>query len=1036
MARSRACSVLVLLVTVAVGLSVTGGVAVSAAPARAATPATLPARAATAPVVASPAAVGVGITSVIADTTSITVVGSLPPADDSAVTTVDVYQLDPAQDDSQYATGTPVATISPSSASFRVSFPRLAEARDGYYSKYLAVAVAAGAGGADGTSSPLGDAHYVDDVRFTATNTYPFPAIRDKKGLQVEMTDDAEQLGVRHGAINVAFNQLMLREPVAPAATLTFTTDGRTFFFDRAYIESLDGQIKALSDNGALVDLILILYADSNPNSAFSELVHPDAVVGKGTVYAFNTKTALGLQYFKAGMQFLTQRYTRTDQRYGRALGYIVGNEVDSAYVWSNMGDQPLQSFLEYYQRAVRIAWLAARQAYNEPRVYVSLDHQWAVPVDPGQPLQSYAGKDVVDGLAALSRAEGDFPWGVAYHPYPQNLFNPAFWQDTQATKDFETPLITFKNIEVLPTYLRQGGLPYQGQQRRIILSEQGCNTPGDSLDAQKLQAACYAYAYYKVRFLDGIDAFILHRHVDHQAEGGLQLGLWTWDANRTDLAVPGDHKYLYDVFKYIDTSKSASVTNFALPIIGITSWQQVIPGFDAARLDQQALPRQVGTQVGARPVAPRSVSGFESGTDGWLTSDNASSIQRITTSPAAGKGALRVHFDQNLPAWSTDAKTWKGADRIFTTPVNASRTPHLGLAVRVPTPPPGQFTSGNVDYVQIRVYGTDGHVAFGLARVDANGAWTTLDLDLTAWPERSAIDRIKIWVRGTTDDNWLGSFDLDQITLSASVNPAPAVRNIDLTTTASSRNGVGATVAITVTNHDPARSTGSLVAVACDGVGLTPTAIPIVGIAGAGGTRTVTVRITRYQPADRTRPLLCFRYGTQQLPTVLTLPPPTETVLYGFEGGTEGWVAGQNVTGIAAVASFPNGPGTPHGGSGALDAQTADTDASAARTVSLTPAIAPDLSTAQAVVVWVDAYGGAPGATGYVAQVILHCGNDVLISSPSSFKTDQWNRVAVDVADWDCRNRITRVDVTFHAVGTTAPWNPHFQVDDVGWDD
>ena len=87
----------------------------------------------------------------------------------------------------------------------------------------------------------------------------------DKKGLQVEMTDDAEQLGVKHGAINVAFNQLMLEKPVSAAATIPFAVDGRTFYFDRAYTESLDGQIKALSDNGALVDLILILYSDTNP---------------------------------------------------------------------------------------------------------------------------------------------------------------------------------------------------------------------------------------------------------------------------------------------------------------------------------------------------------------------------------------------------------------------------------------------------------------------------------------------------------------------------------------------------------------------------------------------------------------------------------------------------------------------------------------------------------------------------------------------------------------------------------------------------
>lgn len=1018
MSRSREISLLALLVSVVlVGSSVNGGGPTAAAPVAS------PAGAAAAPAAA-------GITSVAADTSSITVTGSLPSTDDPATTSVAVYELDPTQEAAAYAKARPVATLTPPAltAAFRVTFARLSGARDRYYSKYLAVARTVSA------ATVLGVPHYVDDVRFKATNNYPFPQIQDKKGLQVEMTDDAEQLGVRHGAINVAFNQLMLVKAIHPADTITFTTDGQSFYFDRGYTESLDGQIKALSDNGALVDLILILYRDTNPNSAFTELVHPDAAIGKGTVYAFNTETARGLEYFKAAMEFLTQRYTRADQRYGRALGYIVGNEVDSAFVWQNMGEQPLPTFLEYYQRALRVAWQAARQAYSDPRVYVSLDHEWTVPADPAQPLASYTGRDVVDGLTALSQREGNFGWDVAYHPYPQNLFNPAFWQDTQTTPRFDTPLITFKNIEVLPAYLRQPALTYQGQHRRIILSEQGCNTNGDSLNAQKLQAACYAYAYYKVRFLDGIDAFILHRQVDHQAEGGLHLGLWTWDSDRADDAMPGAPKYLYDVFKYIDTAHSLQVTKFALPIIGITSWNQVIPGFDPRRLDQQAIPLQVGTQLDVRPLKARLLTGFEGATDGWIPSDNASSVELVKSNPDAGKAALRVHFDAKLPAWSTDAKTWKGADVFFAEPINASTTPHLSFAIRIPTPTPGQFQAGDITYVQTRVYGTDGHIAYGLARVDPTGKWRILSLDLTSWPDKSTITRIKVWVRGTTDDNWLGSFDLDQVTLSAAPAPMLRTRNIDVSTTASSRNGVGSTVAVTVTNNDVMPLTGRLTVSACDGVEMTPASISTTGIAGAGGSRTVTTKITHYQPADRNKPRICFRYEDQLRQAVLQLPPPKETVLYGFEDGTQNWQPGQNVASVSAVTSFPNGPGTPHGGSAVLDAQTTSGSASAPRTVGISPTTPLDLSGAQSFVAWVDSYGGAPGATGYVGQVTLYSGVNTLTSSLSSFGSDQWNLLAVDVSGWTNRNRITRIEVTFHAVGTSSTWNPHFQVDDIGW--
>ncbi len=645
------------------------------------------------------------------------------------------------------ATGTVAGSATPVEGSFTVTLPRYDSGRDRYYSGFEAVEHDDG--------SALGGPHYVDDVAFAATNDYPYPDVPDKKGLQVEMTDDAEQLGVRHAAINVAFNSLMRLTDADPADTIAFDSGGQTYWFSRSYVASLDSQIKPLSDDGTLVNLILLLYRDTDPGSAFAKLVHPDAAIGDGSVYAFDTKTATGTAYFTAAMRFLTQRYTRTDQRYGRALGYIVGNEVDSAWVWQNMGDQSAADFVDYYSRALRIAWLAAREAYSHARVYVSLDHEWTVAYDPSQPTRYYPGKDLVDRLAALTAAQGDFDWDIAYHPYPQDLTNPAFWNDTQATADPDTtPLITFKNIQALPQYLQRPDLEFAGAPRRIILSEQGCNARSNSVADQQLQAACYAYAYYKVRFLPGIDAFILHRHVDHQAEGGLHLGLWTWDSARSDYAMPGTPKLVYDVFRDIDTARSLAATKFALTIIGARDWAQLVPGFDAGALDQRTptapAPLKAGTVDGP------ALSTFADGTDGWQPADNASSVERV---PDAG-GALRVHFDAGLPAWSTDATTWKGAAVPFATPVDAG--PALGVAVRVPSTP-GLATV----QAQVRCYGADGSSVAGTARLRV-GAWSRLRLDLSHWAGRSAVARIKVWVRAAGDADWPGTFDLDDVTLGA----------------------------------------------------------------------------------------------------------------------------------------------------------------------------------------------------------------------------------------------------------------------------
>ena len=116
----------------------------------------------------------------------------------------------------------------------------------------------------------------------------------------------------------------------------------------------------------------------------------------------------------------------------------------------------------------------------------------------------------------------------------------------------------------------------HRGQPRRVILSEQGFHTINNP-KGQLWQAAAYAYAFYKASNLPGIDAFILHRHVDHGAEGGLNLGLWTRNPQGRSLAEPLARKKAYEVFKAADTADWQQAFEFALPIIGIRKWDELL---------------------------------------------------------------------------------------------------------------------------------------------------------------------------------------------------------------------------------------------------------------------------------------------------------------------------------------------------------------------------------------------------------------------------------------------------------------------------
>ncbi|WP_427892860.1 DUF5722 domain-containing protein [Kribbella sp. GL6] len=957
-------------------------------------------------VTTSASAAPAGITSVRATDQSIQVEGTAASSTD-----VSVYALGVEQDDSAWSGSTPVATVRSDAAG---AFAATVSTKL-YYDKFVAVA--------DGAI--VGTDHQVDDVAITPTNEYPYPTSPTKKGLQVQLTADAEELGVGHAAINVAFNQIMQVSDAGAGQSIPFVSQGRTFYFDAAAVGGIDRQIKPLSDNGTVVNLILLLYRDDRPNSSWQVLKHPDADLRGGPVFGFNTKTAEGIAYYTAAVEFLAQRYTRADQQYGRATGFIVGNEIDAPWDWQNMGLKTVDEFLPYYERALRITYLATRKAYGEARTYVSLTHAWARSLVP-DPLRYYAGKDVVDRLNAMTKAHGDYPWNVAYHPYPDNLVDPRFWKDGNTTSDPDTtPKITLRNIEVLPQYLSRPGLTYDGQQRRIILSEQGCNTPNTSAESERNQAACYALAYYKVAFLPGIDAFILHRHVDHRQEGGLRLGLWWWDDTVDAPAAPKTQKLVYNVFRDIDTSRSLEATKFALDVIGIKDWSELVPGWDPSKLAVRSNPTTVGASRTAMPRQARTLMDFTNGTQGWRVSDASDQVTAVD-------GVLRTHFTWSAGNAAQLAQLWRGTDVVLPQPVDTAGAQALSVRIRIPA----DATVGT-RFVKIKAYGDNGRVVEGATRLGDGGDWQQASIDLSGWTGR--IGRIKVWVRGSTQAAWSGSFDLDDVQLAGALAGADRTGNLSIAAAAPDGIGSGKPVRVTVRNDDLRPVSDPTDVKPCDGVTLNPSTLPTTGIA-PGATRTFDATVDRSAPADPYSPRMCFQVAGFEYEVAVAVPPkpvPVAKPLFDFDDGTtQGWKAGPGIASVSAATATANGPGVPQAGPYMLDGASPVESSLLPKTMYADPATPLDLSAAKRVVVWVDSYGGAPNSTGYEVTFTLRSGSSVqTITQP--YKADQWNEVSLDVSNWVGRSSVDHLEVTMHAVGGDYPnWGAHFQVDSVGWFD
>lgn len=600
---------------------------------------------------------------------------------------------------------------------------------------------------------------------------YVRPKAMSKKGLQVQAIDDAQNLGVSHAGLNYSILQIMYPDgQVDQNNAIAYTSGGKTYYFRKNVVEAYDNDIRSLSDNGMEVTLICLLWG-SMVSLGPSQLVHPGyqgaaGGQGRGEIAGYNMTDRQGIACFAAAMEFTAQRYSRPDQAYGRALNYVIGNEVSTAYIWYNCGEVAREDFIDQYTRALRTAYIAVGKYYAHANILMSLDHIWNDTAYRFLGIGTedrtvYKGKDIFDGVSKLSREQGDFPWGVAYHPYPQNLFYPKFWETDTAedqygpvtSKGFDTRKITFYNLEVLVEYLKQSEHRYAGGMRRIYLTEQGFNTLNpDSAQDQAEQAAAYAYAYYKVKFLEGIEAFILHRHIDCLPESGLNLGLWT--RYQESSGSPRTKKQIYQVFQYIDTELSLDYTQGYLKYIRIdgkvqTDWKDLIPGFDASRLADRELPFEPYGETHSEMQAPdlghADFSGAE--LDGWYACDYATN--------ATSEDGSTLKIDYRAVEYAGGEYAARGIMKRYAQPLDMSRAGRFVASVWVPQ----TGLPGSESLVTVRLY-SGSHWLSCTVPLRA-GAWNYVSVPLHDWQHRNAIDRIKLWYHTDTVSNaaYSGSF-------------------------------------------------------------------------------------------------------------------------------------------------------------------------------------------------------------------------------------------------------------------------------------
>jgi hypothetical protein len=381
--------------------------------------------------------------------------------------------------------------------------------------------------------------------------------------------EDLEDLDITSATVNIWITHFMYSTP-APDR-IEYKYNGKSYYFGKKSVEQFDSTFRTTARRNIITAAILLI--DKIENCADTSigrlLQHPDC--DPAGIYAMPNMTNLNsVNCYAAALDFLASRYSRSDKKYGRCNHWIMHNEVDAGWVWTNAGDKTALVFMDTYIKSMRMCYNIARSYNPHSEVFVTLTHYWAWTSDP----KFYPSKDLMDILLQYTHTEGDFQWAVAQHPYPEDLFEPKTWLDLKATFDLNTPLITFKNLEVLNAWIKQPEVLYQGKVKRTLwLSENGTNSRDYSEQNLKEQAAGFAYTWKKLKKLDGIDGFQWHNWFDSRGEGGLRIGLRRFPDDETD---PGGAKPVWYVFKAADTKNEDAVFEPYKEVIGIKNWDEV----------------------------------------------------------------------------------------------------------------------------------------------------------------------------------------------------------------------------------------------------------------------------------------------------------------------------------------------------------------------------------------------------------------------------------------------------------------------------
>lgn len=612
------------------------------------------------------------------------------------------------------------------------------------------LAVSDGSGG----YHPVTGIGYISNLSQLAAPGIPYRLPSSKKGLQVQLTADAQLLGVRHTVINAFMNELITTEE---KNSVSFVYDKTEYHIDRTALSMLDYRVKTLTEAGIHIYMNLLLAYDAE---APKELYYPDLSGTNTAMYAVNVDHPDTVRRIAALIHFLVDRYTAAGGGNGFCASYILGYEVNNESENNRAGLTALEEYADSYARLLRIADTAARTAYRDARFFVSLSNRWNLS-DPEAGL--FGGREF---LTALSERCGDLPFGVSINPYPSELSMTDYWNDEKAVDDIDSDYVTLRNLTVLTDYMGQEEMQFRQETRPILVGEFGVSGE-QGTDSEPLQAAAYAYAYYTVCRNDAIEALIWHRHVDHTGEEGLYYGLYTAGDLLLD---PKVKKALYSVFSAVDRyeedgSLPKEIVD-CLPLLPIDSEEDLLPP-EQGRYQRWVYPSSaVSLRTEGAKDAPVYLFDFSESLYDFYPSDNARYLEQCREDDIS---FLRAAL---LPVAAAE---YMGVGGKILQIERLADARAVSVRIRV-------ISHAAAANVKLLITHRDGsrESVLDCSGTAKTGEWIDLyfPIDSACFSEKTGEATLKLWVQGGTESDSELFLDVASVSLldSDDINPAKTI--------------------------------------------------------------------------------------------------------------------------------------------------------------------------------------------------------------------------------------------------------------------